>query len=226
MSITDSRLKSGSLTLTVGADSIAVSCQAKNVSIDPDQEGGDDRIEVLCGDVTGGSASARDILHIENIQDFTDPAGVQAFLWRHRGRTADFSWAPDKTTAAWTGKVTVVAPQVGGDVNKQLDYSIDLPILEHTQPFTGFGTGAIDPSGIVVITGITAPVAPALEWRLAPLAATLPADLAALKGHTLVGDAGTSKPSRDFTQGEFLTLGDGSKASYKTSGGWAAGAAA
>ena len=226
MSITESRLKSGSLTLTVGQDTIAVGCQAKNVSIDADQDGGDDRIEVLCGDVSGGSATAKDTLHIENIQDFTDPAGVQAFLWRNRGRTAEFSWAPDKTTQPWTGKVTIVAPTVGGDVNKQLDYSLDLPILEHTRPFDGFGTGAIDPNPIVVITGITAPQGPAKEWKLTPLAATLPADLAAVKGHTIIGDSGTAKPSRDFTTGEFLTLGDGTKAHYATTGGWAAGAAA
>lgn len=226
MSVTDSRLKSGSLSLTVGQDTIAVGCQARNVSIDPDQDGGDDLIEVLCGDVLGGSATAKDVLHIESIQDFTDTAGVQAFLWRNRGRAASFSWAPDKTTAGWTGRVTVVAPKVGGDVNKQLDYSIDLPVLEHTSPFAGFGTGQIDPSGIVVIAGILPPTAPALEWRFNPLASTLPATLSALKGHTVVGDAGTAKPSRDFTVGEFVTLGDASKAHFKTAGGWATGAAA
>lgn len=226
MTVTDSRLKSGSLSLSVGHDTVLVSCQAKNVYVDPDQDGGDDRIEVLCGDVLGGSATAKDVLHIENIQDFTDPAGVQAFLWRNRGRAATFSWAPDKTTAAWTGKVTVIAPQVGGDVNKQLDYSIELPIMEHTKPFDGFGTGQIDPSGVVVIAGILAPTGPALEWVFNPLASTLPATLAVLKGHTVVGDAGTAKPSRDFTVGEFVLLGDGSKAHFKTTGGWATGAAA
>lgn len=226
MTITESRLKSGSLTLTVGQDTIAVSCQAKNVSIDPDQDGGDDRIEVLCGDVSGGSATAKDTLHIENIQDFTDPAGVQAFLWRNRGRAAEFAWAPDKTSTAWTGKVTVVAPQVGGDVNKQLDYSLDLPILEHTSTFDGFGTGDIDPVGVVVITGITEPQSPSLQWMFTPVAATLPGTLALLKGHTVVGDQGSAKPSRDFTTDEFVMLGDGSKASFATATGWAAGEAA
>lgn len=224
--ITDSRLKQGTLSLSVGADTISVACQAKNVSIDPDQDGGDDRIEVLCGDVTGGSATAKDTLHIESIQDFSEPAGVQAFLWRNRGRTATFDWSASKTGPQWTGKVTVIAPQVGGDVNAQLDYSLDLPIVEHTSPFDGFGTGQIDPSGIVVATGVTAPQSTALEWKLQPLAATLPGTLALLKGHTIIGDQGTAKPSRDFTQGEFLTLGDGSKAHFKTTGGWATGAAA
>jgi hypothetical protein len=225
MAITDSRLKSGSLTLTVGQDSISAACQAKNVSINPDQDGGDDRIEVLCGDVSGGSATAKDTLHIESIQDFTDPAGVQAWLWRNRGRTAEFSWAPDATTTPWTGKVTVIAPTVGGDVNKQLDYSIDLPILEHTQPFDGFGTGQIDPNPIVVITGILAPAPPALVWEFQPAAATLPGTLAVLKGHTVVGDQGASKPARDFTAGEYVLLGDVSKAHFATATGWAAGEA-
>lgn len=223
--ITDSRLKAGTLTLSVGADIIQVACQTKNVSIDPDQDGGDDRIEVLCGDVTGGSATAKDTLHIEAIQDFTEPAAVQAFLWRNRGRVAQFDWKASTTGPQWTGKVTVIAPQVGGDVNSQLDYSLDLPIIEHTSPFDGFGTGQIDPSGIVVATGVTAPQPPAVEWKLQPLAATLPATLAALKGHTIIGDSGTAKPARDFTTGEFLTLGDGTKANYKTAGGWTAGAA-
>lgn len=226
MAITDSRLKQGSLTLKVGQDTITASCQARNVEIQAGVTDGGDRIEVLCGDVAGGSSTADDVLHIDSIQDFTDPKGVQAFLWRNRGRTAEFSWAPDKTTQPWTGRVTVMAPNVGGDVNKQLEYGLDLPVLEHIKPFSGFGTGQIDPSGIVVITGITAPTNPSKEWVFAPLAATLPASLAALKGHAVVGDQGTSKPSRDFTAGEYVTLGDGAKANYAATGGWVTGAKA
>lgn len=223
MAVTDSRVRNGKLTLTAGADTVEAACQAKNVRIDADIDGGDDRIEVLCGDVMTGSASPRDTLHIESIQDFTDPAGVQAFLWRNRGQVADFTWQPTAdTNEVWSGKVTVVAPSVGGDVNTQLDYSLDLPIVSHTKLFTGFGDGQIH-SGIVVITGVTAPTGGAKVWTFTPANATLPASLALLQGHTVVGNSGTSKPSRDFTAGEYILLGDGSKAHFATAGGWAAG---
>ena len=225
MTVTDSRVRTGKLSLSVGSDTVEAACQSKNVRIDADIDGGDDRIEVLCGDVVTGSATARDTLHIESIQDFTDSAGVQAFLWRNRGQVADFTWQPTSDAGqTWSGKFTVLAPSVGGDVNAQLDYSIDLPIVSHTKLFTGFGSGAIN-SGIVVTTGISAPTGGSKVWAFEPVNATPPASLALLQGHTVVGNSGTNKPSRDFTTGEYVLLGDGSKAHYAVTGGWAAGEA-
>lgn len=226
VTITDSRVRTGKLTLSAGGDTVEAACQAKNVRIDADVDGGDDRIEVLCGDVVTGSASPRDTLHVESIQDFTDAAGVQAFLWRNRGAVADFTWQPTSNAAeVWSGKVTVLAPSVGGDIGAQLDYSLDLPIVSHTKLFTGFGDGSMH-GGIVVITGIAAPTGGAKAWTLAPVNATAPASLALLQGHTVIGNNGSAKPSREFTAGEYLLLGDGSKANYKTAGGWTVGEAA
>jgi hypothetical protein len=54
---------------------------------------------------------------------------------------------------------------------------------------------------------------------------TTPANLAALKANPTVGDSGSIVPTGAFTTGQYVTLGDGSKASWDGAA-WVAGAAA
>lgn len=141
MAVTDSRLKSGVLTLKAGTDTYQAACQTTNVRITPSVTN-EDTVEVLCGDVIGGSAQADDSLNIEAIQDFTDSDGFVAFAWRHRGAEAEWTWKPNATAEEWSGKAIVKAVEVGGAVNEQLRTSAEWKITSITPP-TGFGDGSI-----------------------------------------------------------------------------------
>jgi len=191
-----------------------------------DDTGAADSIEVLCGDTLTGSGSSKpaDTLQISAIQDWDAAAAksFSAFTWAHRGETVKFTWQPTADAATkWEGTVTIDVPaQVGGTVGERLTADVSYPIASLSVVPAGFGTGYGAPAS----TGFTAPTSSAKEWMVAPAGATVPASLAALKADAVLGDAGTGKPSRDFTTGEFFTVGDGSKAHFKSSA-WAAGAA-
>lgn len=231
MSVVESKLHRGRLTLTAGAgasaSTIEVACQATAVSIVPGKEdsGNGDSIEVLCGDVLTGAASSKpaDTLNISAIQDWSAVAAssFSAFTWAHRGETVQFSWQPTADAATkWEGTIVIDVPAtVGGTVGERLTADLSYPVASLTKVPTGFGTGY----GAPAITGLTAPAGGAKEWHVAPAGAALPADLAALKAHAVIGDTGTAKPGAAFGAGEFITLGDGSKANFSGSA-WVAGA--
>ncbi|MNW59103.1 hypothetical protein D3C74_370030 [compost metagenome] len=70
------------------------------------------------------------------------------------------------------------------------------------------------------VTGVTA----GTPGQFSPTDAAIPASLAALKAHPVVGDAGTSKPSAAFTTGQYVVLGDSSTANWSAvAGPWVAG---
>jgi hypothetical protein len=73
----------------------------------------------------------------------------------------------------------------------------------------------------IPITGVTAGTPGAFQ----PAGATIPADLADLKADPAVGDTGTAKPSTAWTAGQYVNLGDASKASWDGTA-WIAGPAA
>ena len=153
MAVTESRLKSGVLTLkTTGgsASTYQAACQSTNVRIVPGVENdNEDSVEVLCGDTITGASSSKpaDVLAVTAIQDFTDPAGFIAFTWAHRGETVEFTWKPNGTAAqTWAGTLTIDKPyEVGGEVNARLTADIEWPIVSLVPP-TGFGTGYGSPS--------------------------------------------------------------------------------
>lgn len=231
MSVVESKLHRGRLTLTAGtgpgASVVEVACQATSVSIVGGKEdtGNADSIEVLCGDVLTGASNSKpaDTLNITAIQDWDAAAAksFSAFTWAHRGETVKFSWQPTADAATtWEGTIVIDVPAtIGGTVNERLTNDLSYPVASLTKVPTGFGTGY----GAPAITGVTAPTGGAKEWHVAPAGAGLPADLAALKAHAVIGDSGTAKPSAAFGAGEFLTLGDGSKANFSGTA-WAAGA--
>ena len=70
----------------------------------------------------------------------------------------------------------------------------------------------------VAVTGVTA----GSPGTFQPGNATLPASLAALKADTVVGDAGSNKPSANWTTGQHVILGDASHAHWNGTA-WAVG---
>lgn len=220
MVVVDSRVRQGVLTLA-GTD---FSCQPSAVSIEPDnEEGNTDELEVLCGDklseASGGGLSAN--LVFTAVQDFTNATGLIGYSWKNNGKTVAFTWQPtNQATDLWTGEVTVQALNVGGEVGSRLTNSATWKITKLTLPPRLGGSQVIPPAAVVVpITGVTA----GAPGAFAPGTATLPANLAALKAHAVVGDLGTSKPAANWTSGQYVMLADGSQANWNGTA-WVAGA--
>lgn len=130
MTIRESKLKSGTLTFTVGGGTpLAFTCQATNVRISPKHDEDGDTLETLCGDVLGAEETRTDSLLITAVQDFDDPAGFQSFSWDNDRTPAEFSWKPNATGPTYTGTVKVRALEVGGDVNKRLTVDAEWPCV-------------------------------------------------------------------------------------------------
>ena len=223
MTVVDTRVKSGVLSLC-GTD---FSCQPTSVSINPSSSaaGAANELEVLCGDKVSDGGSAEDFtatLDITQIADFGNAAGLQAELWKNIGKECTFSWQPTGDAAdTWTGKVKIVANQVGGTVGERLQPTVSLEITELTLPTKWGGTKVIPYTPPVVpITGVTAGIPGSFQ----PGTATLPKDLAELKGNSVVGDSGTAKPTGAWTTGQYVALGTG-QANWSGTA-WVAGAAA
>lgn len=130
--VTDSRLRNGALDFVIAGDTPVTqqfACQSKNVTISPpDKPSGDDAEEVLCGTVLppdgGGDAAWK--LKINTVQDFDNPEGVQKFLIDHQGELAQVTWTPNPNGLTVTGTVTVWPGDLGGDVKKRLESSLEM----------------------------------------------------------------------------------------------------
>jgi hypothetical protein len=123
--ITDSRLRSG--TLTLDGDSYAT--QATNVRIIPDYQDEGDAIETLDGSEIGSSKKRKNTLAIEAIQDFDDAAGFQAFTWNNDLLEVAFTWQPGPESPTYDGTVQVLAVEVGGDVGPRLTTSAEWEVV-------------------------------------------------------------------------------------------------
>lgn len=126
MAVVASKLKTG--TLTLGGTSYA--CQAKNVTFTPpDIPSGDDAEEVLCGDPLPSDDDASQWkLKITAVQDFDNPAGLIAHVLQNKGTEEAFTWTPNDTGFGASGTVKIWPGDVGGDVNKILESSLEFPI--------------------------------------------------------------------------------------------------
>jgi len=123
MTTTDSRLKTG--TLTLGAVSFAG--QSTSVELTPPKSKTSGSDEVLDGTVLGDDTSSDPwVLAIEAIQDFTDPAGLLKFLFDNEGDTVTYSWKPNATGPTFTGSVVVVSGGIGGAVATRLKTKIEM----------------------------------------------------------------------------------------------------
>ena len=125
MTITDSRLRQG--TLTLDGDSYAT--QATNVRLIPDYVDEGDALETLDGSEIGSSKKRKNTLAIEAVQDFDDAAGFQAFTWDNDLTEVAFSWTPGPTAPTYSGTVQVLAVEVGGDVGPRLTTSAEWEVV-------------------------------------------------------------------------------------------------
>lgn len=125
MPITDSRLKSGTLTL----DGDAFQTQATAVALVPSTDEEGDAVETLSGDKILPDDVTSWSLNITAIQDFTDAAGLLEFLRANAGDVVAFVWKP--TAAAvpnWSGTCKIRPTTIGGDVNSRNTSDIELPV--------------------------------------------------------------------------------------------------
>lgn len=137
MTINESRLKNGTLSLGPTATSLDVSCQITNARINTAYSDDGDPLTTLCGE-TKGAPRKLDGYKLAGtlVQDFDLPeaeGGVIDFLWNHSLELVEFTFTPDDTASApvVTGSVTIEIPAetYGGDVGSRLtsdfEWSID-----------------------------------------------------------------------------------------------------
>jgi hypothetical protein len=129
MTIVESRLKTGTLTLGEapgGADTFA--CQATNVRVTPSYDDDGDPVETLCGDEIPAGKRESWMLAGTSIQDFDNPDGFLAFCYEHAMETAAFTWQPNPNAPTWSGTCVIVAVEEGGDVNTRIttDWEFDI----------------------------------------------------------------------------------------------------
>lgn len=121
------------------------------------------------------------------------------------------------------------------------DTGVNIQGVASSLPTAGFGGTSGSPStftgAAIKLTGkptVAAAAAAALATTVVtsasggsfgPVGSKTPADLAELKASPTIGDGGSAAPATDTPTGEYVTLGDQTKAHYKTNV-WAAGVAA
>lgn len=145
MTITESRLKNGTLTFgTAPGDDF--SCQATNVRLTPSYEDDGDALETLCGDTIAPGKKGTYVLAGTVIQDFDDTTGFQNYTWLNETQSVTFSWKPNDVTTGptITGTVVMVAVEIGGDVATRLttDFEFDC----QGKPTVTYGTAAEEPA--------------------------------------------------------------------------------
>ena len=137
MTINDSRVKNGTLTLGPTATALDVSCQVTNVRINTAYSDDGDSVTVLCGDTV---AAPRKLdghkLAGTLVQDFDyaeADGGVIDFLWNHSLQDVAFEFTPNDLTASpvVTGTVTIEIPSetYGGDVGSRLTTDFEWSIV-------------------------------------------------------------------------------------------------
>lgn len=210
MTVVDSRVKKGSLTL----GGVSYSCQPTNVTIAPDHEGNtEDTVEVLCGDtlVDGAGTTLIANLTMTAIQDWSNADGLVAFSWMSDNVETAFDWTPTEDDQdKWTGKVVPQALTVGGDVGARITSDAEWKITSLTTPPRLGGKTVIGATTAVSLTGVTA----GTPGAFVPDGATPPTDLPGLKADPVIGDTGTNKPTTAWTTGQYVVLGDLSHASW------------
>lgn len=131
MPITDSRNKSGTLTL----DAVPFATQATAVSLVPATNEVGDSVETLSGDTISPDDETTWTLNITAIQDFVDPDGLLEFLRANAGDTVAFDWKPTSASVPhWSGTVKIRPTTIGGGVNVRLTSDIVLPVVTGPTP--------------------------------------------------------------------------------------------
>lgn len=134
MTVTESRLRTGALTLggtvgPAGTGGTTFACQATSVELVPSYKDDGDATETLCGDSLAVATVRSDALKITTIQDFTNPAGFIKYCWDHDMSTVAFTWKPTATGPTFSGLVQVRVPSIGGEVNKRLTSDVEWDVV-------------------------------------------------------------------------------------------------
>lgn len=208
MTITESRLKSGSLTLGSNGSTTTFACQATNVHLTPTYDDDGDPLETLCGDSIPAGKKESWVLGGTSVQDFDDPQGFLSYCWDNRMTTVPFTWEPNTVGApTYSGELVVVALEEGGDVNVRLttDWEFDVS-GELSRTYAGGGS--------VAATGADA----GTPGAFTPSGCTVPADLAAVQAAAIVAN-----PATAWTTGQNVVTADAAPISWDGTA-WVAGA--
>lgn len=174
--ITESRLRTGTLTFGPPETPVVFACQATSVKITPSYDDDGDPLETLCGDTIAAGKKATYTISGTSVQDFDNPSGFLSFCWENQTQTVAFTWKANPNAPKWAGQCVILALEEGGDVNVRLttDWEFDLvgtptrayPWKANTSYPLGstvvLSTGAILEATDDGISGATEPVPPAV----------------------------------------------------------------
>lgn len=136
MPITDSRLKTGTLTL----DLTAFASQVTNLTLTPDTASDEeDALEVLSGETLAGDTEETTTwsMNAEVIQDFDDVDGICNFAMSRAGDEVAFTWKPNAAAPTYSGTVRIRPIPIGGDVASRNTSAIDWPLVGAPTPAYG-----------------------------------------------------------------------------------------
>lgn len=151
MTIVESRLKDGALTLGTAPDDIDFSCQITNARVNTSYADDGDAQETLCGDLIapGRKLDGRSLAGTF-IQDWTATESIVDYCFAHELEEVAFSYQPNGAagpTLTGTVRVEVPAETYGGDVNTRItsdfEWQMTTPLVR-TPPA---GTQAQEPVG-------------------------------------------------------------------------------
>jgi hypothetical protein len=152
-------------------------------------------------------------LNLDFLQDWTQAAGLSAFLFKHDAERKAFAlYLEGNVNPVATGEIIVQAGGFGGTPGQPLTSTVTLNINGY--PDIKDKTGVSIRPIAVTATGATA----GTPGTFTPPGATVPANLAALTGVT-------ASPATAWTTGQNVVLGDAVTAHWDGVA-WAAGAAA
>ena len=144
MTINESRLKNGTLTLGPTTGAVDVSCQLTNVRITSAYSDDGDTVTVLCGE-TKPAPRKLDGHKLEGtlIQDFGVDESVIDYLWDHDLEVVAYEYVPNDSgapTITGTLQIEIPADTYGGDTGARLTSDF-VWNLQEKPTFTPAATG-------------------------------------------------------------------------------------
>jgi hypothetical protein len=135
MTITESRLKDGTLTIGAVAGECDLSCQVTNARINSSYSDDGDPLETLCGDeIPAGRKLDQRALAGTFVQDWdaaATPGSITDYLWDHDLESVPFTYTPNVAGPTLTGTVRLEVPaeSYGGDVNARITSDFEWAII-------------------------------------------------------------------------------------------------
>lgn len=192
MTITESRLKDGTLVLGTAPDEMDISCQLTNVRYASSYSDDGDTVETLCGDtIAAGEKFDGATLQGTFIQDWTAATGMSAILYLLENdlTVVPYTYTPNPAGPTFAGNVRIKLPSefLGGDVNTRLTSDFEWVV---TSPWPPTQT-----SGPVASTGATA----GTPGTWTPAGSTPPSNAAGANTASI-----TASPATAWTTGQFV----------------------